>query len=54
MKKFTEWLKERETKQQEACTDTGDIAHFVRPVIPCYRRRMYTDPVDMMKKENKK
>ena len=55
MESFRKWLNKQELPAREACTDTGDIAHFARPVIPGFAyRRMYTDPILMDKEEEKR
>jgi hypothetical protein len=41
--KFAEWLK----KIEEASTDTGNVAHFARPIGIGMSRRMYPKPITM-------
>lgn len=44
MDSFRTWLGSEEHKKAEGVTDTGQIAHFARPVIPGYVTRQFVDP----------
>lgn len=52
MESFRKWLAKQKLPAQEACTDTGDVAYFARPVIPAYVK-MYPKPVMMDEKKKK-
>lgn len=56
IKTFSQWVAEKEMRPTEACTDTGAIAGFARPVFGVLQTRMYPPPVllDDEKKKKKK